>query len=36
VLAAVRDGNRAASELQQQAMGPLAGGLGGGLGLPGL
>jgi DNA-binding YbaB/EbfC family protein len=37
VLAAVRDGNRAASELQQQAMGPLAGGLGGGgLGLPGM
>lgn len=37
VIAAVRDGNRAASELQQQAMGPLAGGLGGGgLGLPGM
>ena len=36
VLAAVRDANRAAIELQQQAMGPLAGGLGGGLSLPGL
>ncbi|MGZ4616559.1 MAG: YbaB/EbfC family nucleoid-associated protein, partial [Actinomycetes bacterium] len=37
VLAAVRDGNRAAADLQQQAMGPLAGGLGGGgLGLPGM
>jgi nucleoid-associated protein EbfC len=38
VLAAIKDGNRAATELQQQAMGPLAEGLGGagGLGLPGL
>lgn len=38
VLAAIRDANRAASELQQQTMGPLAQGLGGagGLGLPGL
>ncbi|CAN5211808.1 hypothetical protein BH20ACT5_BH20ACT5_12180 [soil metagenome] len=29
VVAAVRDANRAAGELAQQAMGPLAGGLGG-------
>jgi nucleoid-associated protein EbfC len=37
VLAAVRDGNRAAAALQQQAMGPLAGALGGGgLDLPGM
>lgn len=35
VLAAVRDANRAAAELQQQKMGPFAEGLGGGLGLPG-
>jgi nucleoid-associated protein EbfC len=35
VVAAVRDANRAAAELQQQAMGPLAGGLGG-LSLPGM
>ena len=35
VLAAVRDANRAAAELQQTAMGPLSG-LGGGLSLPGL
>ena len=38
VLAAVRDAYRAAGDLQQQKMGPLAGGiggLGGGLGLPG-
>jgi DNA-binding YbaB/EbfC family protein len=35
VVAAVRDANRAAAELQQHAMGPLAGGLGG-LSLPGL
>ena len=37
VLAAVRDAYRAASELQQEKMGPLAaglGGLGGGAGLP--
>lgn len=38
VLAAIRDASRAASELQQKAMGPLAEGLGGagGLGLPGM
>jgi DNA-binding YbaB/EbfC family protein len=40
VLAAIRDANRAAEQLQQQAMGPLAQGLGGlggtGLGLPGM
>jgi nucleoid-associated protein EbfC len=38
VLAAVRDAYRAAGDLQQQKMGPLAsgiGGLGGSLGLPG-
>ena len=38
VLAAIRDANRAAGDLQQQKMGPLAGaigGLGGGLGVPG-
>ena len=38
VLAAVRDAYRAASDLQQQKMGPLAGaigGLGSGMGLPG-
>jgi nucleoid-associated protein EbfC len=35
VLAAVRDANHAAADLQQQAMGPLAGGLGG-LSLPGM
>jgi DNA-binding YbaB/EbfC family protein len=37
VLAAVRDAYRAAGDLQQQKMGPLAGGLGGlgGMGLPG-
>ena len=38
VLAAIRDANRAAADLQAQTMGPLAEGLGGagGLGLPGL
>ena len=36
VVAAVRDAKRAADELAAQRMGPLAGGLGGGLGLPGL
>jgi hypothetical protein len=37
VVAAVRDAHRAAGELQQQAMGPLAGVLGGGgLSLPGM
>ena len=35
VVAAVRDAKRAADELAAQKMGPLAGGLGGGLGLPG-
>ena len=39
VVAAIRDANRAARELQNQTMAPLAeglGGMGGGLGLPGL
>jgi DNA-binding YbaB/EbfC family protein len=36
VVAAVRDAKRAADELAQQTMGPLTGGMGGGLGLPGL
>ncbi len=36
VVAAVHDANRQVSELASQKMGPLAGGLGGGLGLPGL
>jgi nucleoid-associated protein EbfC len=36
VLAAVRDANRTAAELQQAAMGPLAGLGGGGLSLPGM
>lgn len=39
VLAAIRDANRAVQDLQQQTMGPLAeglGGMGGGLGLPGM
>jgi nucleoid-associated protein EbfC len=36
VVAAVRDAKRAADELASTTMGPLAGGLGGGLGLPGL
>lgn len=38
VLAAIRDASRAAADLQQQTMGPLAGGLGGagGPGRPGL
>lgn len=35
VVAAVRDASRSAHELQQEKMGPLAGGLGG-LGLPGM
>lgn len=35
IVAAVRDANRAATELANQKMGPLAGGLGG-MGLPGL
>ena len=36
VVAAVRDANRAAQDLQARTMGPLAQGMGGGLGLPGL
>jgi DNA-binding protein YbaB len=39
VMGALADAARAAKELQEQTMGPLAGGLGdmaGGLGLPGL
>jgi DNA-binding YbaB/EbfC family protein len=35
VLAAVRDASRAVEDLQQEKMGPLAAGLGGGLGLTG-
>jgi nucleoid-associated protein EbfC len=35
VVAAVRDAKRAADELAETTMGPLAGGMGGGLGLPG-
>lgn len=35
IVAAVRDANRAATELAQEAMAPLTGGLGG-LGLPGM
>jgi nucleoid-associated protein EbfC len=35
VVAAVRDANRAAQDLQAKTVGPLAQGLGGGLGLPG-
>lgn len=36
VLAAIRDASRGASELQEEAMAPLATGLGGGPGLPGM
>ena len=36
VVAAVRDATRAAAELAQERMGPLTGGLGGSLGLPGM
>lgn len=36
VVAAVRDANRAVGELAAEKMGPVTGGLGGGLGLPGL
>ena len=36
VVAAVRDASRAANELAASTMGPVTGGLGGGLGLPGL
>ncbi|HEX3908767.1 MAG TPA: YbaB/EbfC family nucleoid-associated protein [Mycobacteriales bacterium] len=35
IVAAVRDAKRAADELAETTMGPLAGGMGGGLGLPG-
>jgi DNA-binding YbaB/EbfC family protein len=35
VVAAVRDAKRAADQLTADRMGPLAGGMGGGLGLPG-
>jgi nucleoid-associated protein EbfC len=36
VVGALLDASRAAQELQAQKMGPLTGGLGGGLGLPGM
>ena len=36
VVAALRDAQRAVNELAARTMGPLTGGLGGGLGLPGL
>ncbi len=36
VVAAIRDGARAAQELSAETMGPVTGGLGGGLGLPGM
>lgn len=36
VVAAVRDAGSNAQKLAEQTMGPLAGGLGGGLGLPGM
>jgi DNA-binding YbaB/EbfC family protein len=36
IVAAFRDASRAVNELTANRMGPLAGGLGGGLGLPGL
>lgn len=36
VVAAIRDASRAAQELATDTMGPLTGGLGGGLGLPGM
>jgi DNA-binding YbaB/EbfC family protein len=35
VVAALRDGQRAVNELAASTMGPVTGGLGGGLGLPG-
>ncbi len=35
IVAAVRDAKRAADELAETTMGPLAGGMSGGLGLPG-
>lgn len=36
VVAAVRDAHRAVGELAAEKMGPVTGGLGGGLGIPGL
>jgi nucleoid-associated protein EbfC len=36
VIAAVRDAQRGVNDLASRTMGPLTGGLGGGLGLPGL
>ena len=36
VVAAIRDATRQAAELQAERMGPLTGGLGGSLGLPGM
>jgi hypothetical protein len=36
VVAAVRDGKRVADDLSASKMGPLAGGMGGSLGIPGL
>ena len=36
IVAAFRDASRAVNDLTASRMGPLAGGLGGGLGLPGL
>lgn len=36
VVAAIRDASTQAQQLQETTMGPLAGGLGGGLGLPGM
>lgn len=36
VVAAIRDATHAAQEIASERMGPLTGGLGGGLGLPGL
>jgi DNA-binding YbaB/EbfC family protein len=36
VIAAIRDAQRGVNDLASRTMGPLAGGLGGGLGLPGL
>ena len=35
VIAAIRDANRAVGEIAAEKMGPVTGGLGGGLGLPG-
>jgi DNA-binding YbaB/EbfC family protein len=36
VVAAIRDGKRVADELTEKTMGPLTGGMGGSLGLPGM